>query len=88
MSGKFDVVVDARGVARLTVAHDAKLNTLNPALLDEAIAALRELANHPGLRAAVLTLAPWRLWKRRQKLKPSSAACMAFALPSATCPCR
>jgi len=55
MSGKFDVTVDARGVARLTVANDAKLNTLNPALLDEAIAALRELANHPGLRAAVLT---------------------------------
>jgi enoyl-CoA hydratase len=55
MSGKFDVVVDARGVAWLKVAHDAKLNTLNAALLDEAIAALRELANHPGLRAAVLT---------------------------------
>ena len=55
MSGKFDVVVDARGVAWLKVANDAKLNTLNPALLDEAIAALRDLANHPGLRAAVLT---------------------------------
>ena len=44
MSGKFDVVVDARGVARLTVANDAKLNTLNTALLDEAIVALRDLA--------------------------------------------
>jgi enoyl-CoA hydratase/carnithine racemase len=55
MSGRFDINMDARGVARLTVANDAKLNTLNAALLDEAIAALRELANHPGLRAAVLT---------------------------------
>ena len=55
MSGKFDVVVDARGVAWLKVANDAKLNTLNAALLDEAIAALRDLTNHPGLRAAVLT---------------------------------
>ena len=48
MSGRFDINIDARGVARLTVAHDAKLNTLNPALLDEAIAALRDLAKHPG----------------------------------------
>ena len=55
MSGRFDVSIDARGVARLTVAHDAKLNTLNPTLLDAAIAALRDLAKHPGLRAAVLT---------------------------------
>ena len=50
-----DVLVDAGGVARLTVGHDAKLNTLNPILLDEAIAALRDLAARPGLRAAVLT---------------------------------
>ena len=55
MSGKFDVTVDARGVARLTVVHDAKLNTLNPALLDQAIAALRDLARRDDLRAAVLT---------------------------------
>ena len=55
MSGRFDVNIDARGVARLTVAHDAKLNTLNPALLDAAIAALRDLAKQPSLRAAVLT---------------------------------
>ena len=55
MSGRFDVNMDARGVARLTVAHDAKLNTLNPARLDAAIAALRDLAQQPGLRAAVLT---------------------------------
>ena len=55
MSENFNVVVDARGVARLTVANDAKLNTLNTALLDEAIVALRDLAKHPDLRAAVLT---------------------------------
>ena len=55
MTGRFDVNIDARGVARLTVAHDAKLNTLNPALLDAAIAALQRLAKHPGLRAAILT---------------------------------
>jgi enoyl-CoA hydratase/carnithine racemase len=55
MSGRFEVNIDARGVARLTVAHDAKLNTLNPALLDAAIAALRDLAKQPDLRAAVLT---------------------------------
>jgi len=55
MTGRFDVNLDARGVARLTVAHDAKLNTLNPALLDAAIAALQDLAKHPGLRAAILT---------------------------------
>jgi enoyl-CoA hydratase/carnithine racemase len=55
MTGRFDVHIDARGVARLTIAHDAKLNTLNPALLDAAIAALQDLAKHPGLRAAILT---------------------------------
>ena len=55
MTGRFDVNLDARGVARLTVAHDAKLNTLNPALLDAAIAALQDLAKHSGLRAAILT---------------------------------
>lgn len=55
MSGRFDINIDARGVARLTVAHDAKLNTLNPVLLDAAIAALRDLAKDPGVRAAVLT---------------------------------
>ena len=55
MSGRFDINIDARGVARLTVAHDAKLNTLNPVLLDAAIAALRDLAKQPDLRAAVLT---------------------------------
>jgi len=55
MSGRFEIAVDARGVARLTVAHDAKLNTLNPALLDQAIAALRDLARRDDLRAAVLT---------------------------------
>jgi enoyl-CoA hydratase/carnithine racemase len=55
MSGRFDVSIDTRGVARLTVVHDAKLNTLNPALLDAAIAALYDLAKQPSLRAAVLT---------------------------------
>jgi len=55
MTGRFDISIDARGVARLMVAHDAKLNTLNPTLLDAAIAALRDLANQPDLRAAVLT---------------------------------
>jgi enoyl-CoA hydratase/carnithine racemase len=55
MNGRFDISIDARGVARLTVAHDAKLNTLNPTLLDAAIAALRDLAKQPDLRAAVLT---------------------------------
>ena len=88
MSGRFDVNIDARGVARLTVTHDAKLNTLNPALLDEAIAALRDLATRPGLRAAVLILAPWRRSIHRQKRKLSSAAFIAFALPFAICRCR
>ncbi|MEY3732263.1 MAG: hypothetical protein RLZZ57_3019 [Pseudomonadota bacterium] len=55
MSGRFDIAIDSRGVARLTVAHDAKLNTLNPVLLDQAIAALRDLARRDDLRAAVLT---------------------------------
>ena len=55
MSGDFDVSIDERGVARLTVVHDAKLNTLNPKLLDAAIAALRDLAKQSSLRAAVLT---------------------------------
>jgi len=55
MTGRFDINMDARGVARLTVAHDAKLNTLNPALLDAALAALRDLAKQPGLRVAVFT---------------------------------
>ncbi|NBS45240.1 MAG: enoyl-CoA hydratase, partial [Acetobacteraceae bacterium] len=55
MSGRFDIAIDSRGVARLTVAHDAKLNTLNPVLLDQAIAALRDLAKRDDVRAAVLT---------------------------------
>jgi enoyl-CoA hydratase/carnithine racemase len=55
MTGRFDISIDTRGVARLTVAHDTKLNTLNLALLDQAIAALRDLETRPGLRAAVLT---------------------------------
>jgi hypothetical protein len=79
MSGRFDVSIDTRGVARLTVVHDAKLNTLNPALLPVKV-------NAP--LSAGLILAPWRRWKHRQKRKPSFAACMAFVLPFGICRCR
>ncbi|WP_149537604.1 enoyl-CoA hydratase [Siccirubricoccus phaeus] len=51
-----EVRVERRGgVAFVTLDHAAKLNTLNPALMREFIAAMAGLAAEEGLTAAVLT---------------------------------
>jgi len=42
-------------VAHVTVDHDAKLNTLNPALMEDFAATFAALATEPALRAVVLT---------------------------------
>jgi enoyl-CoA hydratase/carnithine racemase len=55
MAGSFGVRVDARGVAYLTLDHQAKLNTLNAALMREVIAAMAALRAREDLRCAVLT---------------------------------
>lgn len=54
MAGSFEVRVDPRGVAYLTLDHRAKLNTLNAALMREVIAAMAALARRDDLRCAVL----------------------------------
>ena len=54
MAGSFEVRVDPRGVAYLTLDHRAKLNTLNGALMREVIAAMAALARQEDLRCAVL----------------------------------
>ncbi|MDE2582900.1 MAG: enoyl-CoA hydratase/isomerase family protein [Rhodospirillales bacterium] len=46
--------VDARGVATVTLANAAKLNTLHPALMRDFVAAVEGLAAIPALRAVVL----------------------------------
>ncbi|HYF07136.1 MAG TPA: enoyl-CoA hydratase [Acetobacteraceae bacterium] len=58
MAGQVDLHVEEReggAVARLTVAHDAKLNTLNPQLMQELILKADGLAARTDLRAVVLT---------------------------------
>ena len=54
MAGSFEVQVDRRGVAYLTLDHRTKLNTLNAALMREVIAAMAALARRDDLRCAVL----------------------------------
>lgn len=56
MAGRIAVrhVRDGR-VAEVAVDHDAKLNTLNPALMREFAAAFADLSREDGLRAVVLT---------------------------------
>jgi len=49
-----DVRQDGRGVATVTIANAAKLNTLNPALMAALIGAVETLGGDPGLRAVVL----------------------------------
>lgn len=58
MAGRIDTRIEQREggeVAYLTVAHDAKLNTLNPALMRELVAAAEAVGQRPDLRAVVLT---------------------------------
>lgn len=55
MAGSFEVRVDARGVAYLTLDHRAKLNTLNAALMREVIETMAALRARDDLRCAVLT---------------------------------
>lgn len=49
-----DVDRDARGVATVTIANAAKLNTLNRTIMTELIAAAEALATDPALRAVIL----------------------------------
>ncbi|MGH7040870.1 MAG: enoyl-CoA hydratase [Acetobacteraceae bacterium] len=46
--------IDTRGVATVTIANAAKLNTLNSAMMCALIAAIGRLAADPALRAVVL----------------------------------
>ncbi|WP_198369778.1 enoyl-CoA hydratase [Roseomonas rosulenta] len=56
MAGRIDVQRSHQGrVARVAVDHDAKLNTLNPALMRDFAAAFAALSADDGLRAVVLT---------------------------------
>jgi len=56
MAGRIAVRRTHEGrVAEVVVDHDAKLNTLNPALMEDFAAAFAALARDPELRAAVLT---------------------------------
>jgi enoyl-CoA hydratase/carnithine racemase len=56
MAGRIDVQRSDQGrVARVAVDHDAKLNTLNPALMEDFAARFAALAQDDTLRAVVLT---------------------------------
>ena len=56
MAGRMDVRRSHDGrVAHVAVDHDAKLNTLNPALMEAFIATFAALGQDPSLRAVVLT---------------------------------
>lgn len=55
MDGRIAVVLDARGVASITIDRPARLNALSRKLMTEFIAALDTLAADPALRVAVLT---------------------------------
>ncbi|MDE2007015.1 MAG: enoyl-CoA hydratase/isomerase family protein [Rhodospirillales bacterium] len=46
--------IDARGVATVTLANAAKLNTLHPALMEQFVTAFERLSNEPDLRAVIL----------------------------------
>lgn len=49
-----EVRQDERGVATVTIANAAKLNTLNPALMQALIEAVETLGRDPALRAVIL----------------------------------
>jgi enoyl-CoA hydratase/carnithine racemase len=53
-SNSVDVARDARGVATVTIANAAKLNTLNRAVMTELIAAVEGLGCDPALRVVIL----------------------------------
>ncbi len=58
MNGQVLLHVEERAggaVARVTIAHDAKLNTLNPALMAEIVRMAEGLAMRTDVRAVVLT---------------------------------
>lgn len=51
----FEERAEGGRVARVTIAHEAKLNTLNPGLMQRFAAAMAELGTLEDLRAVVLT---------------------------------
>lgn len=55
MAGTIAVQIDPRGIARVTISHEAKLNTLNSELMGSFVSTLNELEEIPHLRAVVLT---------------------------------
>jgi len=58
MAGHVDVRIDQRehgSIAHLTIVHDAKLNTLNRALMRDVVEATEKVMLHADLRAVVLT---------------------------------
>ncbi len=54
MTGRILVRRGPEGVARVIIDHDAKLNTLNPALMAEFMGAFAALSAEPDLRVVVL----------------------------------
>ena len=52
--GSVRATIDARGVATVTIANAAKLNTLHPALMRDFVAAFDRLSAEPELRAVIL----------------------------------
>lgn len=55
MAGTIGVEIDPRGIARVSIDHAAKLNTLNSDLMDSFVSSLNQLEEVPDLRAVVLT---------------------------------
>jgi len=55
MAGTIAVQIDPRGIAQVTISHEAKLNTLNSELMESFVSTLNELEEIPHLRAVVLT---------------------------------
>lgn len=58
MAGHVDTRIERReggAIAHLTIAHDAKLNTLNRALMQDLVQAAEAVTVHADLRAVVLT---------------------------------
>src|SRR5580692_9129999 len=52
---EISLLVDQRNVAFLTIGNEARLNTLNTALMDQFLAAVEPLATDENLRALVVT---------------------------------
>ena len=54
MKEPLDYVIDAAGIARVTLNRQKRANSVDPELADALMAALNEIASAPNLRAVVL----------------------------------